>query len=102
MKGCVNSAPDIWADIPDPAGSGRRFSLRRLSEWIFPPHLQPLVISAKPWTAERHGRTDLYALRRRSHKTRITWTRMRRIETRWLPRARVIHPYPNIPNQLVA
>jgi hypothetical protein len=38
----------------------------------------------------------LKALRRRSQKTRITWERMRRIETRWLPRARVMHPYPDV------
>jgi RNA-directed DNA polymerase len=36
------------------------------------------------------------ALRRRSQKTRVTWKRMRRIEARWLPKARVIHPYPNV------
>ncbi len=33
-------------------------------------------------------------LRRRSQKTRITWERMNRIATRWLPRARVMHPSP--------
>jgi group II intron reverse transcriptase/maturase len=38
----------------------------------------------------------LKTLRRRSQKNRITWQRMRRIETRWLPRARVMHPYPNV------
>jgi len=38
----------------------------------------------------------LKTLRRRSQKNRTTWTRMRRIETRWLPRARVMHPYPNV------
>ena len=34
------------------------------------------------------------ALRRRSQKTRINWTRMHRIATRWLPPARVMHPFP--------
>lgn len=34
------------------------------------------------------------ALRRRSQKTRLTWTRMNRLADRWLPRARVRHPYP--------
>jgi len=38
----------------------------------------------------------LMALRRRSQKNRTTWERMRRIEARWLPRARVMHPYPNV------
>ncbi len=36
----------------------------------------------------------LKALRRRSQKTRIGWTRMHRISARWLPPARVMHPYP--------
>jgi RNA-directed DNA polymerase len=36
------------------------------------------------------------ALRRRSQRTTVNWARMSRIETRWLPRARVMHPYPNV------
>jgi RNA-directed DNA polymerase len=34
------------------------------------------------------------ALRRRSQKTRLNWTRMHRIATRWLPPTRVMHPFP--------
>ena len=34
------------------------------------------------------------SLRRRSQKTRLTWKRMRRLIDRWLPPARVCHPYP--------
>ncbi len=34
------------------------------------------------------------ALRRRSQRTRINWTRMNRIAFRWLPPARVMHPFP--------
>ena len=33
-------------------------------------------------------------LRRRSQKTRINWTRMHPIAARWLPPARVMHPFP--------
>jgi RNA-directed DNA polymerase len=36
----------------------------------------------------------LKTLRRRSQKTRLTWARMRRITTRWLPPARTLHPFP--------
>jgi RNA-directed DNA polymerase len=36
------------------------------------------------------------ALERRSQRTRITWARMRRLETRWLPPARVVHPFPDV------
>ncbi len=35
-------------------------------------------------------------LRRRSRRTRINWTRMNRIAQRWLPPARVRHPFPNV------
>jgi RNA-directed DNA polymerase len=34
------------------------------------------------------------ALSRRSQKGRVRWQRMQRIIDRWLPRARVCHPYP--------
>ena len=33
------------------------------------------------------------ALRRRSHKTRLTWNRMARLQ-RWLPQPRIVHPHP--------
>ncbi|MGH3620235.1 MAG: hypothetical protein ACRDQ5_00375 [Sciscionella sp.] len=35
------------------------------------------------------------ALRRRSQRTRLTWTRMNRIAARWLPPARLKHPFPD-------
>jgi group II intron reverse transcriptase/maturase len=34
------------------------------------------------------------ALRRRSQKTSITWTRMNRFVARWLPPTRITHPFP--------
>ena len=38
----------------------------------------------------------LRALRRRSHKARrLTWERMRRLAKRWLPPARIVHPWPD-------
>ena len=36
------------------------------------------------------------ALRRRSQRTRVTWTRMNRLANRWLPPARVRHPVPDV------
>ena len=36
----------------------------------------------------------LKALRRRSQRSRMTWQRMRRIAERWLPLARIQHPWP--------
>jgi hypothetical protein len=36
------------------------------------------------------------ALERRSQRTRINWARMNRLATRWLPPARVVHPFPDV------
>jgi RNA-directed DNA polymerase len=36
------------------------------------------------------------ALRRRSQRSRLDWERMNRLATRWLPPARVTHPYPEV------
>jgi RNA-directed DNA polymerase len=36
------------------------------------------------------------ALRRRSQRTRLDWTRMHRLATRWLPPARIQHPFPEV------
>jgi RNA-directed DNA polymerase len=35
------------------------------------------------------------ALRRRSQRSRLDWSRMNRLATRWLPPIRVVHPFPN-------
>lgn len=40
------------------------------------------------------GRLWYRSLRRRSQKTRLTWTRMKRLNARWLPSATICHPYP--------
>ncbi len=36
----------------------------------------------------------LRALRRRSQRTTVTWERMSRLEARWLPQPRILHPWP--------
>ena len=35
------------------------------------------------------------ALRRRSQRHRLNWTRMNRLSVRWLPPARIMHPWPD-------
>lgn len=38
----------------------------------------------------------LFALRRRSQKSKnLTWDRIKRLTRTWIPKARIIHPYPN-------
>lgn len=36
------------------------------------------------------------ALRRRSQRTRVNWARMNRILPRWLPKIRLMHPFPEV------
>jgi RNA-directed DNA polymerase len=36
------------------------------------------------------------ALRRRSQRTALTWKRMSRLQARWLPPAKITHPWPNV------
>jgi group II intron reverse transcriptase/maturase len=43
---------------------------------------------------QRVGRLWYRALRRRSQRTSLTWERMSRICDRWLPKARISHPWP--------
>src|SRR6266704_1962693 len=38
----------------------------------------------------------IQTLRRRSQRHRMTWERYRRIEKKWLPPARIVHPYPSV------
>lgn len=38
----------------------------------------------------------LHALRRRSQRHRMPWSRFRRLIARWLPSPRILHPYPNV------
>jgi len=39
-------------------------------------------------------RSWLFALRQRSQRGRMTWARFQRLITRYIPTARVLHPYP--------
>jgi RNA-directed DNA polymerase len=44
----------------------------------------------------RVTRLWLKALRRRSQRNRLNWNRMNCIATRWIPPARVKHPFPSV------
>jgi hypothetical protein len=45
---------------------------------------------------DQAGRHWYRALRRRSQRTRLNWERMDRLATRWLPQARIMHPWPSV------
>ncbi len=38
----------------------------------------------------------LRALRRRSQRSRMTWERFRRVCAHWIPRLKVLHPWPDV------
>ena len=48
--------------------------------------------------AFHHHVTDLWrrTLKRRSQKDRTTWTDMTNLADRWLPKPRVLHPWPSV------
>lgn len=53
-------------------------------------------LNSKMITAFRFqiGRIWKWVLERRSQRTRISWARMQRLIARWLPPARICHPFP--------
>jgi group II intron reverse transcriptase/maturase len=51
------------------------------------------AVSAFRYQMTRHW---FKALRRRSQRTRLNWKRMGRLETRWLPKVRAMHPFPDV------
>jgi RNA-directed DNA polymerase len=57
-------------------------------------HAVPTNIHAVESFRRQVTRAWLYVLRRRSQRHRLTWPRMRAIAERWLPRSRVLHPWP--------
>ncbi len=50
------------------------------------------AVNAFRYQAIRHWYTTL---RRRSQRSRLTWKRMSRLAQRWLPPARIMHPWPD-------
>ena len=53
--------------------------------------------NSKALSAFRHYVTDLWrrTLRRRSQKDAMTWARITKIADAWLPKPRILHPWPD-------
>lgn len=70
--------------------------LRQVVQGYFNYHAVPL--NSRQLGRFRHQVTVLWmrALRRRSQKDDTTWRRMHRLQMAWLPRASILHPYPNV------
>jgi RNA-directed DNA polymerase len=69
--------------------------LRAVITGFFAYHAVPT--NARALSAFRHHVTDLWrrTLRRRSQKDRLTWDRMTKLATAWLPAPRILHPWPD-------
>ena len=75
----------------------------KLGRWLASVVRGHMAYYAVPGNAQAVGafrkqvtRLWLKTLRRRSQRTTITWARMSRLETQWLPKVRIMHPYPNV------
>lgn len=69
--------------------------LRQVVTGFFAYHAVPT--NSRALHAFRHHVTDLWrrSLRRRSQKDRMTWDRIKRLADDFLPKARILHPWPH-------
>ena len=68
--------------------------LRAVVRGYFAYHAVPTNIHSLVAFRTQVGRLWCRALRRRSQRHRLNWTRMARYRETWLPRARILHPWP--------
>jgi len=69
--------------------------LRRVVQGYFNYHGVPGNVDRLDAFRKDVSRAWLHALRRRGQRGRMPWTRFARLVERYLPRARVLHPYPH-------
>jgi len=68
--------------------------LQSVVRGYFAYHAVPTNVNRMSSFRTQVSRIWLHALRRRGQRDRTNWARMKTLETRWLPRARVLHPWP--------
>jgi group II intron reverse transcriptase/maturase len=69
--------------------------LRRVVQGYFNYHAVPGNVDRLAAFRNEVSRAWLHTLRRRGQRGRMPWTRFARLVERYLPRARVLHPYPH-------
>ena len=91
------------AEVKDQCLRRRHQPIPEQGQWLASVVRGHLAYYAVPGNSEAIGafrnqamRHWFRALRRRSQRTRLTWRRMYRLATRWLPPARVQHPFPRV------
>lgn len=68
--------------------------LQKIVKGYFAYHAVPTNYSRLAGFRDKVMRVGMNVLRRRSQRQRITWDRMSRIATEWLPVPRILHPWP--------
>ena len=87
----------LWERLHEPVAALGRW-LRQVVEGYIQYHGVPGNIRALQAFRNRVKRAWYRALRRRSQKKgrRLRWASFDRMAESWLPRARIVHPYPNV------
>jgi group II intron reverse transcriptase/maturase len=91
------------AEVKDQLKSRRHLPVPEQGQWLASVVRGHLAYYAVPGNSHaiREFRTQAArhwwaSLRRRSQRHRLDWSRMNRVATRWLPPARILHPYPEV------
>jgi retron-type reverse transcriptase len=86
---------DLWADRWRRREAKGKVIMLRFADDIFAYHAVPT--NSRALGAFRHHVTTLWrrTLRRRSQKDGMTWERITKIADAWLPRPRILHPWPD-------
>jgi RNA-directed DNA polymerase len=89
-------------EVKDELNRRRHHSIPEQGRWLASVLRGHYAYYAVPGNSDRINRFYnevtrhwLRALRRRSQRHRLPWTRMRRISARWLPTPQRMHPFPN-------
>ncbi len=69
--------------------------LRRVVQGYFNYHAVPGNVNRLDRFRTEVARALLHVLRRRGQHRRMPWTQLSKVVNRFLPRARVLHPYPH-------
>jgi group II intron reverse transcriptase/maturase len=87
----------LTAHRHDPVPAMGRW-LRSVVQGYFNYHAVPGNWPALKTFRQEASRAWLWTLRRRSQKggRTLPWIRMRRLDSTWLPKPRILHPYPNV------
>jgi hypothetical protein len=80
----------------------RHLSIPEQGQWLtsvltgyYNYHAVPGNIRALEIMCRECARAWLFALRRRSQKSRMPWTRFSRLVEKYLPKGKILHPYPD-------